>query len=73
MTTQAQQVLNDAVHLSPIERAELVEKILSSFNFSARNDIDASWALEAEQRIDAYDNGEIKVSSVNEVFDRINK
>lgn len=73
MTTQAQQVLNDAVHLSPIERAELVEKILSSFNFSARNDIDESWALEAEERVDAYDSGEIELSSVAEVFDRINK
>ncbi|MEA3287693.1 MAG: addiction module protein [Candidatus Marinimicrobia bacterium] len=73
MTAQAQQILNDAVHLSPMERAELVEKILASFNFSNRNDIDASWAIEVENRIDAYDQGKIKLRTADEVFDKINK
>ncbi len=36
MTTHAQQVLAQAVGLPPIERAELLEGILSSFDFPAR-------------------------------------
>ena len=50
--TQTQQVLEKAVGLPPIERAELVEGILSSFDFPSRADIDAAWAQEAEDRID---------------------
>jgi len=59
MTAQAQQVLEEAVGLPPIERAELVESILASFDFPPRKEIDAMWAQEAENRIDAYDRGEL--------------
>ena len=54
MTTETQQVLEKAVGLPPIERAELVEGILASFDFPSRADIDAAWAREAEERIDAW-------------------
>jgi putative addiction module component (TIGR02574 family) len=73
MTTQAQQVLERAVGLPPIERAELVEGILSSFDFPSRADIDAAGAREAEDRIDAYDRGEIAAISAAKVFEKIEK
>jgi len=60
MTSQSQKILQEALGLSPVERAELVEQILESFEFPARKDIDAAWAQEAEERIDAYERGEIK-------------
>ena len=73
MTTQTQRVLEKAIHLPPVERAELVEQILSSFDFPSRNEIDALWAKEAEDRIDAYDRGEIKATPASQVFERIDK
>jgi len=73
MKTQTQQVLEKAVGLPPIERAELVEGILSSFDFPTRKDIDAMWAQEAEDRVDAYDRGDIAAIPAATVFEKIDK
>ncbi len=73
MTTQTQQVLEKAVGLPPIERAELVERILASFDFPSRADIDLAWAREAEDRINAYERGDITAIPASQVFDRIEK
>lgn len=51
----------------------LVEEILSSFDFPSRQEVDALWAKEAEDRIDAYDRGEIRSTPAQEVFDRIDR
>lgn len=72
MTVQTQQVLEKAIHLPPVERAELVEQILSSFDRPSREEIDALWATEAEDRIDAYDQGKIKAIPASQVFEKIN-
>ena len=73
MTTQTQEVLKKAIHLPPVERAELVEQILSSFDFPSREEIDVLWAKEAEDRIEAYDRGEIKAIPASQVFEKINR
>lgn len=73
MATQAQEVLINALKLSPVERAELVEKILASFSFPDRQAIDEQWAAEAEERIDAFERGEIQSRSAIEVFARIER
>ncbi len=73
MTAQAEQVLDQAIHLPPVERAELVERILSSFDFPSRDEIDALWAREAEDRIDAYDRGKIKSTPASQVFEKIDR
>jgi len=73
MTRQSEKVLQEALHLSPIERAEIVEKLLSSFEFSDRNAIDALWAKEAESRIDAYERGEINAIPAKDVFNKIER
>jgi len=73
MTPQSKQVLRDALELAPTDRAELVEQILASFEFPARKDIDAAWALEVEDRIDAFERGQIGSSSANAVFREIDQ
>ena len=72
MTALTQQCFENAIHLPPVERAELVEQLLSSFDFPSRETLDGLWAKEAEDRIDAYDRGEIKGISASQVFARIN-
>ena len=73
MTVQTQQVLEKAVRLPPVERAELVEQILSSFDYPSRDEIDALWIREAEDRIDAYNQGKIKAIPASQVFEKINR
>jgi putative addiction module component (TIGR02574 family) len=73
MSSQAQQVLQEALKLSPMERADLVERILASFSFPERGAVDALWAAEAEDRIDAYERGELDARPAEEVFARIER
>jgi putative addiction module component (TIGR02574 family) len=73
MSRQGKQILAEALNLPPIERAEIVEELLSSFEFPSRKTIDELWAQEAESRIDAYERGEITAIPAKEVFEKIEK
>lgn len=73
MPKRARNILAEALELPPVERAELVENILSSFEFTSRKEIDALWSQEAEDRIEAFDRGEMKAIPVEDVFADIEK
>jgi putative addiction module component (TIGR02574 family) len=71
MTAVAEKVMESAMSLSPIDRAELIERLFFSFDPSPDRGVDKSWEEEIESRIDAYDAGKIKASPASEVFNRI--
>jgi putative addiction module component (TIGR02574 family) len=73
MPKYAAHILAEALELPPVERAELVENILSSFEFQARNTINALWAQEAEDRIDAFQRGEMSAIPAKDIFAEIEK
>lgn len=73
MTTATQTILKEALCLSPVERAELIEGLFHSFDKPRDARLDALWAEEAEARIEAHDAGHIKAESAERVFERINK
>ena len=73
MTTTTQTVLKQALHLNPVERAELIEELFHSFDKARDGASDAHWAEEAEARLDAHDAGHIHSNSAEAVFERINK
>jgi putative addiction module component (TIGR02574 family) len=73
MLKHAENILAEALKLPPVERAELVENLLSSFEFQSRGAIDTLWAQEAEDRIDAFDRGEMTAIPVKDVFIEIEK
>jgi len=73
MSEQEKHILAEALKLPPMERAELVEQLLSSFEFPSRKKIDALWAKEAESRIDAFERREITSIPAKEVFEKIEK
>jgi len=73
MSAKSEKILSEAVDLPPIERAELIEQLLSSFEFPSREAIDKLWAAEAEDRIDAYDRGELAATPAREVFEKLNR
>lgn len=62
-----EQIVKEALALSPKERAEVIEALLSSLD-EADNALDAAWAKEAESRLDAYDRGELKSIPLEEVI-----
>jgi putative addiction module component (TIGR02574 family) len=62
-------ILKEALNLKPSEKAELVDKLLSSLD-KPEKEIDELWAKEAEDRIDAYDRGEIKAVTLQEVLEK---
>ena len=71
MTDRGAKLLNEALELPPTERAELAEQLLSSLETTSDKRIDELWALEAEQRIDAYQRGEFRSTPARQVFDEI--
>jgi len=70
MSKTGTQLLEEALALPPAERAELVDRLLISLAPSPDLRIDELWAREAEDRLDAFERGEIKVVSAKGAFDR---
>jgi putative addiction module component (TIGR02574 family) len=64
-------ILPEALKLPPVDRAEVVETLLTSFEFAPRAAIDALWVREAEDRIDAYERGEIPAVPAEDVFAKV--
>jgi len=61
------EILKDALTLKPAEKAELVNKLLSSLDKPDR-DIEQLWAKEAESRIDAFEQGKLKAITLEMVL-----
>ena len=45
-----------------------MEPITASFVSPVHKDVDAAWAQEVEERLDAYDRGRMSAAPVSEVF-----
>jgi putative addiction module component (TIGR02574 family) len=67
MPLKTEQLRKDALALPLVERAALAEALLSSLD---RPDprIDALWAQEAEDRLAAFDGGEMDAIPAEDVF-----
>lgn len=63
----ADNILKEALTLKPSEKAELIDKLISTLDESD-TEIDKLWSKEVENRINAYDKGEIKSISLEEVL-----
>jgi putative addiction module component (TIGR02574 family) len=67
MSDAAKILIDQALELPSSERAIVAEQILLSLDRPDK-EIDAAWAAEAENRIDAYEKGEIQAASIGEVL-----
>ena len=72
MSEHSAQILKEALSLPSDDRVELVDRLLASLD-TPNPDIDALWVREAEDRIDAYERGEIPAIPAKDVFDAIRK
>jgi putative addiction module component (TIGR02574 family) len=67
--TVPNEILKEVLTLKPNQRAELVDKLLSSLD-EPDNEIDQLWAREAESRIDAYEQGKIEAVTLEKVLEK---
>ncbi len=73
MAATAEEVFRSALVLSPVDRAELIEKLFFSFDQTGERTVDAAWRCEVEDRFDAYDAGKLTASPAEDVLARINR
>lgn len=73
MSNNGETVYRAALNLTPSERAELIERLITSLDPPSQKTIDALWAEEAEDRLAAYERGEMYTIPGEEVFREITK
>ena len=66
-------VFEQALAMSPLEKAVLIEKLFKSFDQENQKAIDQAWATEAESRIEAYEAGKISARPFEAVLQDLNK
>jgi putative addiction module component (TIGR02574 family) len=54
--------------LTPEDRERLVDQLLESLNEPAASDLNAAWELEVQERLAAYDRGDVQTVSAADVF-----
>ena len=62
-------ILREAMALRPSEKALLIDKLLVSLDISDKG-IDQQWAKEAEDRIDAFEQGKLKAVPLKKVLEK---
>ena len=67
--TITENILKEASKLTPIEKAQLIDKLIFILDKPDR-EIDELWAGEVEDRLDAYDQGKIKAISLERVLQK---
>jgi len=65
--TQVKSIYNEAMIMKPIEKIELIDKLLLSLDIPNQS-IEAQWNEEVEDRIKAYNNNQLKSVPAKEVF-----
>ena len=57
----------EALHLSPEDRAKLAQKLLMSLDSLSEAEIEESWLVEAQRRAQEMDRGEVQPIPAEEV------
>jgi putative addiction module component (TIGR02574 family) len=52
-------IQEEVIQLDPTERAKLIDLLWESLDGARVKEIEAKWAAESEDRIDAYERGEL--------------
>ena len=67
MNVTSEDIIKQTSQLSANEKIELIDALLATVD-KPDAEIDALWAKEAESRLVAYQNGEIKALDLNQVL-----
>lgn len=67
MTISRETLVNEALSLPPAERVAVIDRLLSSLD-EADQKLDALWAEEAEARLEAFERGDIRSVTLEEML-----
>jgi len=73
MSPNAATILQEALNLPRKDRAEVLERLLATFQKPPDPELDKLWAQEAEDRLEAYERGGLGAVPAEEVFARIER
>ena len=73
MSVTSEKILEQVLALPIAERAELLERLLASFQAPSDTELDRRWLQEAQDRLAAFDRGELASVEANEVFEKMKK
>jgi len=62
-------ILSDIATLSDTEKLQIVDKVLTSLH-PVNKGVDAAWAQEAEERVNAFNEGNISTVDEKEIFEK---
>lgn len=62
-----QNIMSEALHLKPQERFLLIENLIQSLN-EPNMEVDKIWIEESQKRLKAYQQGQLKTVSYEQVF-----
>ena len=69
MSTKTKEILNQALGLSPLEKAHLVDCLLARLD-KPDEEIDSLWREEVEKRVEAYQSGKLPSLSLQQVLSK---
>jgi putative addiction module component (TIGR02574 family) len=72
MSTETREILDRALELPAVEKARLIDQLLSSLD-EPDEAIDELWRKEVEDRIQAYQAGQLKSVSLSDVLAKYRK
>ena len=67
MSPKVIQIIEEAKQLNALERAELLEEVYKMFEDEVDKNIQEKWVEESEERINAYERGELKAIPYEDV------
>ncbi len=71
MTQKSQVVLEEALKLSPNERAEVAEQLIASLEEAPDTAVEQAWQQEVQRRLQQVERGEVKTIPWEEVQRRL--
>ena len=72
MTKQSDSLLRQALELSSLEKAQIIEELLVSLD-NPDTSLDAVWAKEADARVEAFNNGKVSARSDKEILGKYSR
>ena len=71
MSVTSERILEQVLALPIAERAELLERLLASFQAPSDPELDKLWLTEAQDRLAAFERGELGSVEADDVFEKI--
>lgn len=71
MTDKTQAIMEQALKLSPTERADMAEQLLASLDENLDSDVEKAWQEEVQRRLQQVERGEVKTIPWEEVQRRL--